>query len=44
MEDGGKSARSHELGSPYTDLLQDLGDYLDENKLVHFIGKGTRTE
>ena len=44
MEDSGKNARLHELGGPYTDHLQDLGDCLDENKLVHLIKKGTRTE
>lgn len=35
MEDSGKNARPHELGSPFTDLLQDLEDCLDENKLAH---------
>lgn len=44
IEDSGKNARLHELGGPYTDLLQDLGDCFNENKLVHLIEKRTRTE
>ena len=45
MDDGRKNARPHEPESPCTDILQDVpGDCLDENKLVHLIEKGTRTE
>lgn len=44
MKDGGHNARPHEQGSPYPDLIQDLGDCPAEYKLEGLIkiGIGSR--